>query len=91
MWLNEKVQEEMNHFKYLGSLQTTDGTSVKEVKIRLVKAHKDVTRLAVSQENNPLKFVFTNFSTTTVKFSAKFYRLGGSQIHTKSPNYIGFG
>ena len=39
--------EEVDQFTYLGSRQTKDGTSVKEVKIRLAQAHSAMTRLAV--------------------------------------------
>ena len=45
--INGKVLDEMDQFKYLGSTQTKDGTSLKEVKIRLPQAHTTVTRLAV--------------------------------------------
>ena len=36
---------EVDHFKYLGSTQTDDGTSLKEVRIRLAQAHSPMTRL----------------------------------------------
>ena len=35
----------VDQFKYLGSAQTKDGTSVKEVKIRRAQAHSAMTRL----------------------------------------------
>ena len=34
-WMNGKTLEEVDQFKYLGSTQTEDGTSIKEVTIRL--------------------------------------------------------
>ena len=37
----------MDQFKYLGSPQTKDGTSIKEVKIRLTQAHSAIKRLAI--------------------------------------------
>ena len=35
--------EEVDQFSYLGSTQTKDGTSVKEVKIKLAQAHSAMT------------------------------------------------
>ena len=53
----------------MGSTQTKDGTSPKEVKIRLAQAHPAMTRLAVlwkTMENKtislPIKIVSTNHS-----------------------------
>ena len=37
--INGQTLEEVDQFKYLGSTQTKDGSSVKEVKIRLAQAH----------------------------------------------------
>ena len=37
--MNGKVPEEVDQFKYLKSTQTKDGTSIKEVMIRLAQAH----------------------------------------------------
>ena len=45
--MNGKVLEEVDQFRYLGSTQTKDGTSLKEVKIRLAQAHSAMTRLVV--------------------------------------------
>ena len=45
--MNGKAQEEVDQFKYLGSTQTKDGTSLKEVKIRLGQTHSAMTRLVV--------------------------------------------
>ena len=39
--------EEVDQFKYVRSTETKDGTSIKEVKIRLVQAHSAMTRLAI--------------------------------------------
>ena len=47
IWMNGKTLEELDRFKYLGSTQTNDGTSVKEVKIRLTQAHSAMTWLAI--------------------------------------------
>ena len=46
----------VDQFKYLVSTQTIDGTSIKEVKIRLVQAHLAMTRLAVLWENKAISF-----------------------------------
>ena len=40
----------------LGSTQTKDGTSLKEVKIRLTQTHLAVTRLAVLRKDNTISF-----------------------------------
>ena len=45
--MNVKTLEEVYQFKYLGSTQTKDGISIKEVKIRLVQAHSALTRLVI--------------------------------------------
>ena len=39
IWINGQTLEEVDQFKYLGSIQTKDGTSIKEVKIKLAQAH----------------------------------------------------
>ena len=44
--MNGRTLEEMYQFKYLGSTQTKDGTSVKEVQITLPQAHSAMTTLA---------------------------------------------
>ena len=41
----------MNQFIYLGYKQIEDGTSVKEVEIRLAQAHSAMTRLAIPSKN----------------------------------------
>ena len=38
VWMNGKPLEEVDQFQYLGSTQTNDGISIKEVKIRLAQA-----------------------------------------------------
>ena len=45
--MNGQTLEEVVQFKYLGSTQTKDGTSVKELKTRLAQAHLAMTRLAI--------------------------------------------
>ena len=39
-----KTLEEVDHFKYLGSTLTKDGTSQKEIKIGLAQAHSAITK-----------------------------------------------
>ena len=51
-----KTQEEVDQFKYIGSTQTKDTTSVKEVKIRLAQAHSVITKLAVLWKNKAISF-----------------------------------
>ena len=51
--MNEQTLEEVDQLKYLGSTQTKDGNSVKEVKIRLVQAHSAMTWLAISGKTKP--------------------------------------
>ena len=48
--------EEVDHFKYLGSTQIKDGTSLKEVKIRLAQAHSAMIRLAVLLKSKAISF-----------------------------------
>ena len=47
IWVNGKVLEEVDQFKYLGSTQIKDGTSINEVKIRLAQAHSAMTGIAI--------------------------------------------
>ena len=47
---------EVDQFKYLGSTQTKDGTSVKEIKIRLAQANSAMTRLAMLRKNKVINF-----------------------------------
>jgi len=54
--MNGQTLEEVDQFKYLGSTQTKDGTSVKEVKIRLAQAHAAMTRLSVLWRNKAISF-----------------------------------
>ena len=51
---NTYIQDQ---FKYLGSTQTKDGTSIKEVKIILVQAHSAMTRLAILWKTMPSVFL----------------------------------
>jgi hypothetical protein len=54
--MNGQTLEEVDQFKYLGSTQTKDGTSVKEVKIRLAQAHSAMARLAILWKNKAISF-----------------------------------
>ena len=51
-----KTLEKMDQFKYQGFTQTKDGTSIKEVKIRLAHTHSAMTRLAKLWKNNASSF-----------------------------------
>ena len=52
--MNGKTLEELDRFKYLGSSQTKDGTSVEEGKIRLTQAHSDMSRLGILRNNKAI-------------------------------------
>ena len=52
--MNGKTLEEVDQFKYLESTQTKDGTLIKEVKIRLVQAHAEIT--ATLWKNKAISF-----------------------------------
>ena len=54
LWFSESDKEEVDQFKYLGSTRTEDGTSVKEVKIRLSQANSAMTRLAILRKNKAI-------------------------------------
>ena len=54
--MNGQTVEEVDQFKYLGSSQTKDGISVKEVNIRLAQAHSAMTRLAIKWRNKSISF-----------------------------------
>ena len=54
--MNGKTLEEVDQFKYLGSTQTKDGTSIKEVNIRLAQAHSAMTRLLYYGKTTPSVF-----------------------------------
>ena len=54
-WI-KKMLEEVDQFKYLGSTQTKDGASIKEVKIRLAQVHSALTRLAMLWKNKAISF-----------------------------------
>ena len=43
IWMSGKTLEEVDQFKYLGSTQAENGTSMKEVKIRLAQTHSAMT------------------------------------------------
>jgi len=54
--MNGQMLEEVDQFKYLGSTQTKDGTSVKEVQLRLAQAQSAMTRLAMPWRNKAISF-----------------------------------
>ena len=54
--MNGKTLEEVNHFRHLRFTQTTDGTPVKEVEIRLAQAHSAMRGLAVPWKNKAISF-----------------------------------
>ena len=54
--MNVRTLEEVDQFKYIGSTQTEDGTSIKEVKVRLAQAHSAMARLAIQWKNNAISF-----------------------------------
>ena len=54
--MNGKNVGRSGWFKYLGSPQTKDGTSIQEVKIRLAQAHSAITRLAILWKNKAMSF-----------------------------------
>ena len=54
--MNEQRLEEVDQLKYLGSTQTKDGNSVKEVKIRLAQARSAMTWLAILLKKQSHKF-----------------------------------
>ena len=51
-----KSTRKLDQFKYLADTQTKDGTSIKEVKIRLAQAHSVRTRLAKLWKNKATSF-----------------------------------
>ena len=53
-WVNGKPLEEADQFKYLGSTETKDGTSIKEAKIKLTQACLAMTRSAILWKNNAI-------------------------------------
>ena len=55
--MNGQTIEEVHQFKYLSSTQTKDGTSVKEVKIRLAQANSAMTRLVILRKNKATRCV----------------------------------
>ena len=55
--MNGQTLEEVDQFKYLGSTQTEDVTSVKEVNIRLAQEHAAMTlRPAILWKNKAISF-----------------------------------
>ena len=56
-WMNGKILEEVDQFKYLESKRTKDGTSIKEVNARLAQAHSAVTMFAILWKNNAISFL----------------------------------
>ena len=53
--MNGQTLEEVDPFKYLGSTQTKDGISVKEVKITLAQAPSAMT-IAILLKNKAISF-----------------------------------
>ena len=54
--MDGKTLEEVDQFKNLESTETKDGTSKKEVKIKLAQALSSKTRLAILWRNNAISF-----------------------------------
>ena len=54
--MNGKMLEEVDQFKYLGSTQIKDGTSIKIVKIRLAHAYSAMTKLSNATEYKAISF-----------------------------------
>ena len=52
----QTLLEEVDQFKDVGSTQTKEETSVKEVKIRLKLAHSATTMLAILWKNKAISF-----------------------------------
>ena len=50
------VIEEVDQFKYVGSTQAKDGTSITEVEIRLSQAHSAMARLQTLLKNKAISF-----------------------------------
>ena len=71
VWMNGKTLEDVDPFKYLGSTQTKDGASIKEVKIKLAQAYSAVTRLAILWNKKP-----TNLWGYGKRHAAQLYNLG---------------
>ena len=53
--MNRKVLEEVDQFKYFGSTQTKDGTSLKEVKIRLLAMESLAVLWKIKADSFPTK------------------------------------
>ena len=56
IWMNGKTLEEVDQFKYFGPTQMKDGTSTKEVKIRLAPAQSAMAKLAILWKNKDASF-----------------------------------
>ena len=54
--MNGQTLEEVDQFKYVGSTQTKDGTSVKEEKTRPAQAHSVMKRLVILLKTKPSVF-----------------------------------
>ena len=55
--MNGKALEEVDQFKYLGSTESKDGISIREVKIRRAQAYLAMTRLAMLWKTTPSVFL----------------------------------
>ena len=56
IWVTGKTLKEADQFNYLGSQQTKDERSIKELKIRLAQAHSAMTRPAILWKNKTISF-----------------------------------
>ena len=57
VWMDRKMSEEVDEFKYLGSTQTKDGISIMEVKIRLAQAYSALRSQTMLWENKAISFL----------------------------------
>ena len=71
----KKTLEEVDQFKYPGSIQTKYVTLTKEEKIRLALAHSAVTRLTIEWENNASVFQQSLNSTSHLSCHERFMDL----------------
>ena len=58
IWMNGKALEQWNKFKYIGSTQTKDGTSIKEVIIRLAQVPFRHDKASNTMEKQRLQFSY---------------------------------
>ena len=70
--MNVKTLEEVDQFEFMESTQTTDGTSLKEIEIRLVQTHsvvkeKETKRSVFTQNLNSASYQFCQYFSIDVK------------------------